>query len=96
MICPHCSFHTPAFKSQLTEGHKAAPKVGNFSLCLECGGYSIITSLDQLRKATKQEYDSIRNVPELLLLGRLREYGYNLHMTGTVIDLEQERTKRKK
>lgn len=94
MICPHCSFKTPAFKSQLTEGHKAAPKVGNFSLCLECGGYSIITGLDSLRKATKPEYVAIQKAPELLLLGRLREYAYNLHTASEAKNKEQVKPKK--
>lgn len=96
MICPHCQFETPKFKTNWLGGEKAEPKKGNFSLCLECGGFSIITGPDSLRKAVKQEVDEIKHKPELLLLGRLREYAYNLHSAGTAVDLEQEQAKRKK
>jgi len=96
MICPHCGFKTPPFKAHLVGGEKAAPKVGNYSLCLECSGFSIIIGPDSLRKATKAEYELIRNAPELLLLGRLREYAYRLHCAAEVIDLGKVRNKRKK
>lgn len=90
MKCPHakCGFETPAHKAEWNE--KTAPKVGNFSLCLECGGFSIITGRDSLRPATLQEYNSIKNAPEMLLLGRLREYGYKLHL-----DAQTTKTKAK-
>lgn len=79
MKCPHCGFETPPFKTKLPGGEQAAPKIGNYSLCLECGGFSIITGLDTLRKAVKSEYEAIKHAPELLLLGRVREYAYELH-----------------
>lgn len=80
MICPHCQFQVPEYKAEWNP--KAAPKIGNFSLCLECGGFSVIIARDKLRAATKQEHDSIKRAPEMLLLGQLREYGYKLHSSA--------------
>jgi hypothetical protein len=79
LICPHCSFKTPKFKSEWIGGERAEPVKGNYSLCLECGGFSIITGPDSLRKAVQSEYDAIKHAPEMLLLGQLRQYAYRLH-----------------
>lgn len=79
MICPHCGFATPKFKTTEPGGERAAPKKGNYSLCIECGGFSVITGLDSLRKAVQSEYDAIKHAPEMLLLGRIRHYAYKLH-----------------
>lgn len=92
MRCPHCAFSTPPFKTNLFGGEKAGPKIGNLSLCLECGGYSVITGPDSLRKATLSEYNEVRKAPELLLLGQIREYAYRLH-SGQI---RAKRAKRKK
>lgn len=78
MKCPHCGFWTPNYKYEGWNS-KARPLIGAFSLCLECGGYSVFIGDNQTRKATKQEFDRIRNQPEILLLGRIRKYYFRLH-----------------
>lgn len=75
IACPHCHLQeAPQFAAYR---HVA----GVYHVCMRCEGISIYYEASKklgheiaLRKATKQEFASIRNTPELMLLRRFRHH----------------------
>lgn len=73
--CPHCNLAEPFVWSQVNP----TPDIGLYRMCERCGGISIYyerkPTILELRKATKDEFESIRRTPEMLLLRRFwKEY----------------------
>ncbi len=73
MKCPHCLVEETSPKWQ-EWNLKAAPYYGLMRVCLRCGGLAIYETRHILRRATRAEFDSVRNKPEWILMEKLRQH----------------------